>query len=270
MTNGLIITMLGIVAVVGQARAQTTGIGVLRGFVLMDSTEKPVAESEIAIDALKLRTRSASDGAFRIANIPAGTYLVNVRAVGYAPVSARLSFAGGDSLERDFMLVRSAVAIAGVNVKGKSELRNPKLAEFERRRTSGFGHFITQARLDSFPGRRLSNFMASLPGMSIQYGKTSGATWAVGNRPSGSILKRPSISPFDALRGAKNGTCYSTVFLDGIVVYSGKQGEMLFDIDQIQSGDIAGIEFYASGAQMPPELNMTTSATCGVVVIWTR
>lgn len=250
--------------------ADAQSVGVLRGFVLMDSTEQPIVNAEVAIDALKLRVRSTADGAFRLGNIAPGTYVVNVRAVGYKPIWVRLSFADADSLERDFLVERSAVAIAGVDVKGKADIRNPKLAEFERRRAGGFGHFVTQEKIDSFPGRRLSNFMTALPGLAIQYGNSTNATWATGTRPSGSLIKRPSISMSDRARGAKPGVCYATVYLDGIVVYSGKDGEMLFDLDQLNPAQVAGIEFYASGAQLPPELNATSSGTCGVVVIWTR
>ena len=265
----LLIALLGTTSR-SDGQTPATPPGVLRGFVLADSSEAPIVGSEISIDALKLGTRSVGAGAFRLGSIPPGTYFVNVRAVGYKPILIRLSFADGDSLERDFLLERSPVAIAGVNVTGKSTVGNPKLAEFERRRAAGFGHFLTQETLDSFPGRRLSSFMQTLPGLAIRYGNTYTATWASGTRPSGSIIKRPSISPIDRARGAKPGVCYSAVYLDGIVVYGGKEGETLFDIDQLQSAEISGIEYYASGAQMPPELNGTTAGTCGVVVIWTR
>ncbi|HUQ83876.1 MAG TPA: carboxypeptidase regulatory-like domain-containing protein [Gemmatimonadaceae bacterium] len=254
----------------GEGQSPGAPTGVLRGFVLADSTEQPIVGAEVTIEALKLSVRSVGEGAFRLGNVPPGTYIVHVRAVGYQPIWAQMAFVETDSLERDFLLARSVVAIAGVNVKGKAEIHNPKLAEFERRRAGGFGHFVTQATIDSFPARRLSNFLATLPGLSIQHGNSSVANWAVGTRLSGSILKRPAISIFDKVRGAKVGICYSSVLLDGASVYSGKEGEALFDLDQIQSSEVAGIEFYASAAQMPPELNMTTSGTCGVVVIWTR
>jgi hypothetical protein len=243
---------------------------VLRGFILADSTEQAVVGAEITIDQLGLRARAGEGGAFRLPDIAPGTHIVSVRALGFQRIWARLTFEQNDSLERDFLLIPSPVTIAGVRVAGKADSRNPKIAEFERRRANGFGSFITQQRIDSSPGRRLSNFMASLPGLAVQHGMGSTATWAAGTRPSGSFQKFPAISARDAARGAKYGTCYSAVYLDGIAVYTGKSGEALFDIDAIQAGDVAGIEYYASAAQTPPELNVTTSGTCGIVVIWTR
>ena len=243
---------------------------VLRGFVLHDSTERPIIGAELTIDDLSLRTLTASEGEFRLPSIRPGTYLVSVRALGFQPIVARLSFAEGDSLERDFLLVPSAVAIAAVNVKGKADSRNPKVAEFERRRAMGLGHFVSQERIDSFPSKRLSNFLREVPGLSIQQGKGSNATWAVGTRGNGSILRQPAFSDFDARRGARRGLCYSSVYLDGVRLYGGNPGEMLFDIDQLDAKVVAGIEYYASAAQTPTELNATSAGTCGTVVIWTR
>ena len=53
-------------------------------------------------------------------------------------------------------------------------------------------------------------------------------------------------------------------------LYGGNPGEMLFDIDQLDAKVVAGIEYYASAAQTPTELNATSAGTCGTVVIWTR
>ena len=252
------------------AQGASTRPAVLRGFVLTDSTERPIVGAELTIDDLKLRALSVDEGAFRLPNIKPGTYIVAIRALGYQQIWARLSFADGDSLERDFLMAPTPVAIAGVRVTGKSDSRSPKVAEFERRRSMGFGSFVSQERIDSFPGKRLSNFMREMSGLTIQQGNSSNATWAVGTRGSGSILRMPSVSPFDRRRGAKQGTCFSTVYLDGTRVYGGNPGEALFDIDQLHPGSVAGIEFYASAAQTPAELNATSAGTCGILVIWTR
>jgi hypothetical protein len=266
----LAIAGLLIAVTVSAQEPQTRGRAVLRGFVLADSTEQPLVGAELTIEALGIGSRTGEGGAFRLPDIPAGTHIVSVRALGFRRIWARLTFSEADSLERDFLLEPTPTRISGVTVAAKAEIRNPKLAEFERRRASGFGAFISQQRIDSFPGRRLSNFMQALPGLAIQRGSTSSATWAAGTRLSGSIEKRPAISAFDKARGAKNGVCYSAVYLDGVPVYSGKVGETLFDLDSLQPGDVAGIEYYASASQMPVELNGTSSGTCGVVVIWTR
>jgi hypothetical protein len=242
----------------------------LRGFVLTDSTETPIVGAEVMIEALSLRAQTVAEGAFRLPEIKPGLYIVSVRAVGYQRIWTQLTFAEGDSLERDFLLVRSPVAIAGVRVTGKADSRNPKVAEFERRRAGGIGSFVSQERIDSFPGKRLSHFMRELPGLSIQQGNSSNATWAVGTRGSGSLLRKPSVSSFDLRRGAKRGSCYSSVHLDGTRVYGGNEGEALFDIDQLDPSSIAGVEYYASAAQTPPELNATSAGTCGILVIWTR
>ena len=124
----------------------------LRGFVLTDSTEAPIVGAEVMIDALNIRVRTVADGSFRLPDIAPGMYIVRVRAVGYKQIWAPLAFADRDSLERDFLLVRSPVAIAGVRVTGKADIRNPKITDFERRRALGIGSFLSQERIDSSAG----------------------------------------------------------------------------------------------------------------------
>ena len=260
-----------IITTVLSAQAPPVRPAVLRGFVLHDSTERGIGNAELSIEDLELRTLTTGAGDFRLGAIKPGTYLVNIRALGFQPITVRLSFAEGDSLERDFLMLPSRViSIAGVNVTGKAESRNPKVAEFNRRRSMGIGSFVTQERIDSFPGKRLSNFMRELPGLKIQQGNSTNATWAVGTRGNGSILRMPSVSQMDVRRGARRGLCYSSVYLDGVRVYGGNPEEALFDIDQLDPKMIAGIEYFASAAQTPPELNATSAGTCGTVVIWTR
>ena len=271
--NALLAISIATISITTSVAAQAPSVrpAVLRGFVLHDSTERGIGNAELSIEDLELRAITTGAGDFRLGAIKPGTYLVNIRALGFQPISVRLSFAEGDSLERDFLMLPSRViSIAGVNVTGKAESRKPKVAEFNRRRSMGIGSFVSQERIDSFPGKRLSNFMRELPGLKIQQGNSSSAAWAVGTRGNGSILRMPSVSQMDVRRGARRGLCYSSVYLDGVRVYGGNAEEALFDIDQLDPKMIAGIEYFASAAQTPPELNATSAGTCGTVVIWTR
>jgi hypothetical protein len=224
---------------------------------------------KVSLDEPGLIVRTNADGAFRIAGIPIRAHTITVRALGFDRIVAKLIFES-DSLERDFLLVRNPVRIAGVRVAGAADSRNPKLSAIDARRSVGLGHYITQEQIDSAPGRRLSSHIQKLPGLTMQHGNSANATWAVGTRGSGSILKAPAISPFDQRRGAKRGICYSAVYLDGVSVYSGRDGESLFDIDQLEPSSILAVEYYASAAQMPPGLNQTTAGTCGLLMLWTR
>jgi len=242
---------------------------VLRGFVLADSTEVPLAGAEVAIASLGVTGRAAADGAFRLGGIAPGTYMLTVRALGYEPLTNRVRFAPGDSLERDYLLVRAAVPIAGVSVTGTGEsVHNPKLATFEARMRTATGNFLTRATLDSMSDRRLGEILASrLAGARVVNGNAS--AWVATRRGQQSIQRRPAMSRFDRARGADPTACYAAVYLDGTLVYGGAEGESLFDVNTLGPSEVAGIEFYAGGSQLPVEINRP-APTCGALVIWTR
>jgi hypothetical protein len=270
MRTSLVATLmlLGILSV--PCSAQTAPAhAVLRGFVLMDSTEAPLPGAEVSIEILRLTTRASADGSFRLGGFAAGTYLVLIRALGYQPLTTRLRVAPGDSLERDFLLVRSPVSIAAVNVLANGDtVRNPKMTTFEARRRAGTGHFLTRATLDSMAQRRLGDIIASRVSGAYVVNRSSSA-WIAARRGKQSLSRRQGIQPADIARGADASACYAAVYLDGALVYGGNANESLFDVNSLQAGDVAGIEYYAGGAQVPTEINATMN-TCGVLVIWTR
>jgi hypothetical protein len=250
------------------AHGQAPRLAVLRGSVLSDSSDVPLKGAEVGIPELSLVARTDSSGQFRLAGIPAGRRVVSIRLLGFAPVSHVLSFTAGDSTEADFTLVPMMLKLAGVTVKAAAPVVD-KLADFERRRAAGFGHFLTRDILDKNENRRMSEIMALIPGQRTQRSKNSNAAWVIGGRGTQSFLRNCSQrDPSDAAKGA-TCACYAAVFLDGALVFGGNDGEMLFDINSIQPRDIAGVEYYNGPATMPAEFN-GTRLTCGALVVWTR
>jgi len=241
---------------------------VLRGLVLEDATDVPLYGAEIAIPNLGIAALSDSTGKFRLPAIAPGRHIVWVRKLGFAPVSTVLAFAEGDTLEREFALVRNVQTLPGVEVTAPKPVRG-KLAEFEERRRAGFGHFITEAQLDRMGNRQMAEIMQTIPGPRVIRGNANNA-WIAGGRGEQSLLRAgPALSRIDVARGAKRNTCYAAVVLDGIMVYTGNDEEPLFDINAVLTSSIAGIEFYNGPATMPTKFN-GTRATCGLVVIWTK
>ncbi len=242
---------------------------VLKGVVLVNIAETPIAGAEVALPALNLRTTSDSSGHFLITGIPAGNYAVTVRHIRFSPISSLLSFGAQDTVDTDMLLTVAQTVLPTVAVAGE---RAPtgKLAAFEERRRNGFGHFLTADDLRKNENGRLAETLARLPGNKVLTGNSQ-AAWLYGGRgvQSRSSSSTPAVDPVDKAKGAKPGYCYSAVVLDGIFVYQGNPGETLFDLNSIPLSEIAGVESYAGGATMPAMYNGTRS-TCGLIVIWTK
>ncbi len=148
---------------------------------------------------------------------------------------------------------------------------------FEERRRLGLGKFITQEFLAKQQFQTLTDVLASVPGVHIEYG-TSG-------------------QPVVYLRGNKEGYCVPTYFIDGMPremprpgpalrPRTGGAGNSRLAAGQSGSGAlgsefsdlsaiappwvIKGVELYSSPGAMPAQYDLTSSTGCGSIVIWTR
>jgi hypothetical protein len=72
------------------------------------------------------------------------------------------------------------------------------------------------------------------------------------------------------LSQCRQPSCYVSVYIDGVKSFDASMGLSLApDFGRMSPHDYAAAEFYASGADVPPQYNGTDQG-CGVLVLWTR
>lgn len=236
----------------------------LRGRVVTDSAERPIAGVVIAIDALKIEARSDSLGNFVLPGIPPGTHFVSTRRIGYAALATRMRFDAGRTVEADLLLSPSeAQPLPGVKVETQP-VPPPKLVEFEERRTAGAGgRFLTQRELERRPFSTVADALRQLPGIEFLRDRDRAYEYyAVTGRmsqPAGVMAGPGKLLP-----------CFAAVVVDGIFVYGmGGEKEPMFNVNNIDPKTLAGVEFYAGAATIPVKYNATRT-TCGLLVLWTK
>jgi len=257
-------TAVAMAAATGSLPGQSAAV--FKGNVIVDGSNKPVPVAEVRIPAQNLVTHSDSSGAFRFAAVAAGNFDITVRKLGFAPLSTLMTFVTGDSVDVDLLLDVVRTRLPEVAVTAAAAMLG-QLAEFEARRASGLGHFVTPDQLEKADGSRLSELLSRAGGARVVQGNTN-AAWVSGSRGVSSRLA-PAMNEMDRRKGAKPGLCYSAIVLDGSFVYQGLSGESLFDVNSLNVQDLAGVEVYSGPATMPAKYN-GTRVTCGLVVIWTK
>lgn len=252
-------------AVTPGVRAQT--LSALSGRVVRDSTEVPVLGAEVNVQGVRTTALTDSLGHFLIRNVPPGKAIVSIKRLGFAPMRAVLTFAGGDTLEADFFLSSTVARLKGVEIRARA--RSPaRLVGFEDRRRSGFGQFIGPEQLVNMQSRRTDDVLRTIPGPSIVRSNIGSAAWiAAGRGAFSSGLYR--VERTDINRGADAGKCYATVYVDGVAVFSALPGELLFDINSVPPNVIHGMEYYGGAGTIPPQFP-EKRGTCGVLVMWTK
>ncbi|MEP6691953.1 MAG: carboxypeptidase regulatory-like domain-containing protein [Gemmatimonadaceae bacterium] len=209
---------------------------------------QPVADVEVRIPTLHLGARSDGLGQARITGVPAGNHIVQVRRIGYQPLSVPVAFGQTDTVEATFMMRQivhrlDAVTITESTVSGA-------LRDFERRRKMGIGRFADVLQLDSAWSRELAMFLVSrFPGVRMQRSRDGLETHLVGTRGGGG----------GALGGNGTPSCVLNVFIDGVRIYDD-------DIAALDAGEFQGLELY-DGINTPVEYRRL-GAGCGTLLLW--
>lgn len=275
----------------GEAEAQRTAT--LTGRVTADSGGGSIGRVTIRIPELGRVAATDSTGAFRVEELPPGTYSVIAEAPGFRARLARVALTPDAATSQNFALTRGAQVLAAVDVRAKAPPRvSLKMLDFERRRQRGLGRFVTREELQRYGGRQLEEVLRSaMPG--LRFVKTPyGQTWLISSRQaatSASLLLDPQSG---AMQGGD--LCHVQVILDGAFVSGAsfprvprarpqggertpitdvrtqtQGGDDPIDLSMFISDQLEGVEYYAD-ATMTPVQYRTAGSACGTLLLWTR
>jgi iron complex outermembrane receptor protein len=93
--------------------------GSIRGQVTDTRTRRPLAGAMVRLEGAKLGAVTNDSGRFVLADVPAGTYRIQVVRIGYAMTTQPVAVADGAALTIDLALTEQPVVIAGVEVVGR-------------------------------------------------------------------------------------------------------------------------------------------------------
>jgi hypothetical protein len=256
------ILIAGVGAVFAQAPTPTPITTSYRHRILgvFDEQSGAPIESAEVIDALNhVSAQTTTTGTVSLIFLPDGGSMVQIKKVGYQPVTLIVEIGPADTIPLTLTLKRLAPMSAGaaqtlptvVTRDSAPAYISPGLQSFEERRRSGFGHFMTEAELRKQDNRKLTNVIRELPGATMRCPKTGPRKFecfAVSSRG----LK-------NAIQG---GDCEINLYIDGVAVSDN-------DLEKLSVNEFAALEFYSGGATIPVQYNRT-GASCGAILLWSR
>ena len=226
------------------------GTASLRG-VVRDNDGRPLRDALVGVLGTQRSARTGSTGTFRIDGIPAGTRTVEARSIGWQPLTISVDFATKASRDTIVSLSRNAQHLQPVTVLGRGTSTSAfGNSGFEARRRQHFGTFITQEDLARHPAFDLTDVLAGIAGVHVEYG-TRGF-------------------PVPLLHGTSGGYCQPNFFLDDMPFYVDKDFPFADLSSMVRPETIKGIEVYAAAGMIPAQYDRSSSTQCGSVVIWTR
>lgn len=218
------------------------GEGHLSGTVVSVARNRPLAGAQIAIiDGPQTRTNDR--GEWALSNAPAGTRMLEVRALGYYPDRRHVNILAGAAPLHIALSTLKAV-LDTVMIRA-SRLSNPDGGGFQRRRRMGLGHFITPADVARFPVIVTSDLFSRVPGVRVEYDDMH--------------------QKYIKVRGVFQPWCAPAIFIDD----HNLSFLTLDDLDAwVHPNEVAGIEIY-SEATAPAQFQVGLRG-CGSIVIWTK
>ncbi len=205
-------------------------------------TITPVAARGGSPTAVARATMTDDDGRFRVPGVPTGLVTIAVKRIGYKAVTIDTIAGPLPALDIALVPVPQRLAAVVVRERRRATRYTGPLADFNRRRDMGFGHFITATEIDERHPLRTTDLLRMVPGVNV-----------VGAGPLNSIRLR-------------NASCPPLVWLDGMPALSG-----YLDPDSFDPASFGGIEVYTGVATVPVELRGTRGEeSCGVIALWSR
>lgn len=175
-----------------------------------------------------------------LGGLPAGTQWVNVLAIGHAPAGRAVDLRGGDTVSIAVRLGPVPIRLDTIFLVAARRSRD--MAEFEERRNSGLGYYLTEDELKR---------MGSVRGAFYRF-------------PSVRVVgSSRSVFDFRIMFGAGRRLCVANLFIDGVRA-------SFEELAAYRAPDLVGIEVYPRSMGAPHRFQSAASSDCGVVVVWTK
>ncbi|MCG6956372.1 MAG: carboxypeptidase regulatory-like domain-containing protein [Gemmatimonadetes bacterium] len=222
----------------------TTEPGILVGRVVDAQTRDPLAGVTVRLVERNQATATNDRGYFSFGSQPFGVYMLDVKAMGYAPRKAPVRVAGDFTQDAEIELSQKAVELEGLNVLVRPKNQRFDLDGLVRRMNVGVGNFVTRDQLEKRPRARITEFLRETPGVRVNVSRDRSYTLEVRGRP-----------------------CLPDVFVDGVYYHASDNA-----LDLPAASDLEAVEIYRGAAEIPG-IYLRPSPTrppCAVIAAWTR
>ncbi|MEO7087021.1 MAG: carboxypeptidase-like regulatory domain-containing protein [Gemmatimonadaceae bacterium] len=213
-----------------------------------DASSTPIVDAEV-IDATENRLigRTSETGALNLATLPEGGTLLRVRKPGYELRALMVNVSPNDSTPIELKL-RTVTQLAAVKVTATAISKRALMSGFEDRAKMHIGHFLRPADFDKRSNEQLYNVLRNI-----------GVKTYITNTTHEVIL----------LGGHGSGGCPTTIYIDGVLYYSGVLHVAPPDAQRLPTWDYSAAEFYNDSAELPAQFSGTDTG-CGVLLLWTK
>lgn len=214
---------------------------------------RPAAGASVLVLGLDARATTDDAGRFALGGLPAGTYAVEARALGFQPATAVVALSPRRAASADVALGARVTTLETVRVLGAGSRTLRAQQEFLSRMEHGAaGRFVTPPQIAKMTLLYASDVFHQMPGVEVLDRGAVGAARGGASRQVWML--------------ARGSRCSPDVYLDGVRVQDGG-----LDFDALVSPSrIMAVEVYRTRANVPAEYAPTADRDCGVILVWSK
>lgn len=228
-----------LIGLAAPAPSASQATGSVTGQVREAETAEPVEGAAISVEALDETTLTDEGGYFRLNGLRTGAHVLVVNYLGLETREVSFELYAGELEEMSLSLEVKAVPVEELVVTVEERRPVSKLLGFHRRMEQGPGHYITREEIVKRESARPSDLLRRVPGVDVGPARFGSAQVTMGRRAG----------------------CVPEFYVDGARAPN-------FDIDNLTTRDLAGIEVYRGNSEVPIEFK--AHDRCGAIIIWTR
>src|SRR5256885_8674436 len=174
----------------GSAALRAQESATLRGVVTDKSSGKAVVDAQIIMLEDTRSASSDSSGRYEISGLRPGASKLVVRAVGFPPLRVDVELIAGKTTDRAIQLdstdagrLASAQSLPAVSVSAPATPFNYRLADFERRRQTGRGQYLTEDEITKSGAYNIADAVKTMRGVNYECGGGAGCYVRMGRAP---------------------------------------------------------------------------------------
>src|SRR5262245_42058319 len=198
--------------------AQTLVTGMVTG-----DSARPISGAIVEIKSAQRSVTTNPRGTYAITVERPGSYLLEVRALGFSPASRALRLGSGDTLKVDFTLGPVPQELAPVVVTESDPLPTGIMRGFEERRRAGFGRFITRDMLAERDHDTVAGILRGIAGMRMvrRPSECGGGFSAATGRGIAAVELSQTTGSVTMCNGKPMAAaCYMSVYVDGVRIWA--------------------------------------------------
>ncbi len=152
--------------------AQQPASGRIVGHVVDAANGGPIPGAQVTVVGTVITAITDWSGRYALNNVPAGSYTVSVRTIGYTPKTVSdVTVPEGGAVPLDVTLVASAVEVAAVEVTAEMERGSVAQALNEQRNATGIVSAVTAEQIKKSPDSDAGQAVQRVSGVTVQDGR---------------------------------------------------------------------------------------------------